>query len=136
MTEKAHGVTVVFFDGYCGLCDRFVSFLLAKDVGRKLRFAPLQGKTAEAALDQSAREDLSTVVVMHRGKKLVRSEAALVALGELGGFWALLAGAGLVFPRFLRDAVYRLVATNRYRIFPKRATCRLPSPAERSAFLD
>jgi len=41
---------VVFYDGVCGLCDRSVQFLLARDRERVLHFAPLQGPTAAAVL--------------------------------------------------------------------------------------
>ena len=34
----------IFFDGHCGLCHRFVRFVLAEDQSAKpLSFAPLQG---------------------------------------------------------------------------------------------
>lgn len=41
---------VLFYDGVCGLCDRAVRFLLARDRERVLLFAPLQGPTAAAVL--------------------------------------------------------------------------------------
>ena len=41
---------VVLYDGVCGLCDRSVQFLLARDRERVLHYAPLQGPTAAAVL--------------------------------------------------------------------------------------
>ena len=41
---------VLFYDGVCGLCDRSVQFLLARDRERVLHYAPLQGPTAAAVL--------------------------------------------------------------------------------------
>ena len=37
---------IVFYDGDCGLCDRFVRWMLRRDRGHHYRFAPLQGETA------------------------------------------------------------------------------------------
>ena len=47
-----------------------------------------------------------------------------------------LARVGLVVPRVVRDAVYRLVARNRYRWFGRTEACRLPTPDLRARFLD
>ena len=43
------------------------------------------------------------------------------------------AAAG-VFPKFIRDGVYRAIAQNRYRMFGKRE-CRVPSAKEQARFL-
>ena len=45
---------IVFFDGVCGLCNRFVDRLLTDDARGMLRFAPLQGATAAQRLPISA----------------------------------------------------------------------------------
>lgn len=133
--------TIVFFDGYCGLCSEVVDFLIVRDHARKLRYSPLQGETAKTLLSESEREDLDTMILVRRGgdldsiQKLKKSDAALASLQDMGGFYGALASASLIVPRFLRDAVYALIAKNRYRIFGKRETCRLPSPEERALFL-
>lgn len=63
-----------------------------------------------------------------------KSEAALRVLIGLGGAWRL-AGWLRIIPRPLRDAVYDIIARNRYRWFGKREACRMPTPAERDRFL-
>jgi predicted DCC family thiol-disulfide oxidoreductase YuxK len=73
--------------------------------------------------------------VFYKGKVLVRSEAILACLTELGGAWRWLKVFKLI-PAFIRDAAYDLVARNRYRIFGQRLTCRMPLPGERLRFLD
>ena len=122
---------VVFFDGVCGLCNRFVDFLLRRDHQHGLRFAPLQGSTAESL---ALPTDFDTVVARDGTRTLVRSDAALAALSRLGGLWVFAAVLGLV-PRPLRDAVYRFVAHNRYRWFGRHDSCRLPEPHEALSFL-
>jgi predicted DCC family thiol-disulfide oxidoreductase YuxK len=56
-------------------------------------------------------------------------------LKHLGGAWALLY-VFIVVPKFIRDAVYNLVARNRYKWFGKKNECWLPGPEWKARFLD
>jgi predicted DCC family thiol-disulfide oxidoreductase YuxK len=44
--------------------------------------------------------------------------------------------AAIIIPRFIRDAVYGLVARNRYRWFGKRISCWMPRTEWKERFLD
>lgn len=84
--------------------------------------------------------DLDTVYVVKNYELsdealLARSDAILYMLMQLGGIWSL-AGIGRVLPRGFRDAVYKVVARNRYRVFGKHESCMLPAPQHRKKFLD
>jgi predicted DCC family thiol-disulfide oxidoreductase YuxK len=68
-------------------------------------------------------------------RAFVRSTGALAALDAVGGVWRLVSWLRIV-PAPLRDAVYRVVAANRYRWFGRFDACRLPPPAARDRFLD
>jgi predicted DCC family thiol-disulfide oxidoreductase YuxK len=133
---------LVLYDGVCGLCDHFVQFLLRIDGHDSLRFAALQGEIGSEILRRANRsaDQLSTVlVVVDHGEPgqyiLDRSDAALFAIASTGGIFRS-AKALRVVPRFLRDAVYRLVARWRYRIFGRFDSCPIPNPATRAKFLD
>ena len=85
-------------------------------------------------------KDLDTVyVVKHHGQPdetlLARSDAILYMVSQLGGIWSF-SGVARVIPRALRDAVYKIVARNRYRVFGKHESCLLPEPQHRAKFLD
>jgi predicted DCC family thiol-disulfide oxidoreductase YuxK len=126
---------IIYFDGQCGLCDRFVQFVLRRDRAARYRFAPLQGSTARERVPASLGPESSQTVILEEGGRFrVRSDAALAILTGLGGAWRL-AGLLRVIPRPLRDAVYDLVARNRNRWFGRLAECRVPEPAERDRFL-
>ncbi len=125
---------IIFFDGVCGLCNRFVDRLLRIDRGGVFRFAPLQGSTAHDRLPIGLADALSSVVYLREGVVLTRSTAALRILIDLGG-WRTLHRLWFIFPRALRDAVYDWVALNRYKWFGKREVCRLPTQEERARFL-
>lgn len=134
---------IILYDGVCGLCNRLVQFLLKHDGEGRLRFASLQSDFAATVLGRHGIDptDLDTVhvIVNHDQpdeRVLQRSNAILRAGRELGGFWGASSSIARVVPRPLRDIVYKLVATNRYRMFGKYDTCMLPDPSQRSRFLD
>jgi predicted DCC family thiol-disulfide oxidoreductase YuxK len=133
---------IVFYDGVCGLCNHLVQFLLKRDTHDRFRFASLQSEFANGLLTRHGVDphDLDTVyVVKSYGQSsetlLARSDAILYMLKQLGGIWKL-AAAGRVLPKVLRDAVYKIVARNRYRVFGKHESCMLPEPKHRAKFLD
>jgi predicted DCC family thiol-disulfide oxidoreductase YuxK len=125
--------TIVLYDGVCGLCDRWVQFLLSRDAAGRFRFAPLQGELARDVLLRRGHnpDDLDTIYVIAawdtpRETVLARSRAILHALGQLEGGWPMLARLARVVPVSLADAIYRFVARRRYRVFGKRASCAIP----------
>jgi predicted DCC family thiol-disulfide oxidoreductase YuxK len=135
--------TVVFYDGYCGLCDRLVQFLLTRDTQGRLRFATLQGAVARQELVPAGHDptDVDTVLVVARFGEpeqhvLARSRAVLHAVSRLGGFWAALAAVACLVPASIADALYAAVARRRYRIFGRFDACPLPRPEWRERFLD
>ncbi len=136
--------TVVFFDGVCGLCNRTVDFLIARDHARVLRYAPLQGETfRDVTRDRPDLRAVDSVIVMHeiettngaRREFHVRSRAALFALSRLGSSWTWLRRLAALMPQPVSDLVYRFVARVRYRIWGKLDACRMPTATERELFL-
>jgi predicted DCC family thiol-disulfide oxidoreductase YuxK len=134
---------IVLYDGVCGLCNRLVQFLLKHDQHDRLQFASLQSDFAARVLTRHGLDpkDLDTLHVIEnyehgRERILDRSDAILRAGYELGGVWKVGATLGKFVPRPLRDAFYRFVARNRYRVFGKFETCMLPEPEHRKKFLD
>lgn len=129
---------VVFYDGHCGLCHRFVRFVLAEDRGgMAFRFAPLDGAALRRAVPEAERAALpdSVVVLGADGTLLVRSAAALHVARRLGGWWRVLAAPAALIPRSVRDLVYDGVAAVRHRLFRRPAdACPLLPPSLRSRF--
>jgi predicted DCC family thiol-disulfide oxidoreductase YuxK len=127
--------SIIFYDGVCGLCNRFVDSLLKRDTQALFLFAPLQGETAQRLLSKSDTEMLGSIVFREQGRTFRRSTAVVRVFRKLGGVWACLGWGLWIVPKPLRDLGYKLVAVNRYRLFGKKETCRLPTPQERSRFL-
>ena len=126
---------ILFFDGECGLCDRFVRFVLDRDPAGRFRFAPLQGPTFAAYRDRVDAPSLSTVVLVDGGRISIRSAAALRVLTRLRWPWPLVGRLGLLVPRPLRDRAYDAVAARRRRWFGPPPACRMPTTAERGRLL-
>jgi len=119
-----------------------VRFLLRIDGRDQLRFAALQGPIGTKILARAGRtaSALSTVIVvadyeLPAERLLDRSDAALFAIASAGGVYRG-ANALRLVPRFIRDAVYDLVARARYRIFGRFEACPVPEARTRAKFLD
>lgn len=135
---------MLFVDEECVLCHGLVKFLLRRDRRGRLTFSTLQGETArrffQGTPHEATRQTLSSVIYVKdfRGtspRVHERSMAALLAMRELGGIWRILSWL-TVFPRPLRDGVYRFIAQRRYRWFGRHeAVCPLPSEDDSERFL-
>ena len=127
---------VILYDGVCVFCSRWVRFVARRDVERRFRFTAIQSgygtRLARAfGIDQ---KDPDTNAVIHDGIAYFKSDAALTVLSNLPGWkWA---GALRAAPRPLRDAVYNLVARNRYRIFGKYDACFVPDAELRARVIE
>lgn len=138
--KAAHDL--ILYDGVCGLCHRFVQFILARDSRDHFRFAALQSPVGrEAVLRHGGNPDaVSTVYLIENWDTdnehvRVRGKAALHALDKLGGGWRIL-GILRFLPAFLLNLGYAVVAHFRYRLFGKLDACPMPTPDTRSKFLD
>jgi predicted DCC family thiol-disulfide oxidoreductase YuxK len=127
-------MNVIYFDGVCGLCNGFVDFIMKIDQEGKFKFSPLQSEFAQANLPSEYTASLDSVVVQIDGKIFRKSKAVFAVLKKLGGPWVLVGAIG-VLPEALLNRAYDLVAENRYKIFGKKETCRLPTPEERTRFV-
>lgn len=127
---------VIVFDGHCELCNGFVDFVLKWEKKPALQFTANQNEPGKALLAQFEfkGEQGSTVYLVENGNLFTESTAALRISRYLRFPWNLAYGFVIV-PPFIRNAIYRWVAKNRYRWFGKKDTCRIPSPEERARFL-
>jgi len=127
---------IVLFDGLCNLCDGAVQFIIDRDARRRFRFASLQTPFARD-LKWRHRIDgaIDSIILIESGRVYAGSQAALRITRHLDGAWPLLYGL-IVLPRPVRDALYDLVARNRYRWFGRRTACRIPTPDLQARFLD
>jgi predicted DCC family thiol-disulfide oxidoreductase YuxK len=128
---------IILFDGVCNLCHGLVQFIIRRDPAGYFRFASLQSEVGKRLIPDGINPDPDnpdSVVLIENGRVFTHSAAVLRIMRRLAGPWPLLS-AGLVLPRFLRDAAYRFVARNRYRWFGKQDECWLPTPELKARFV-
>ncbi|MBM3934345.1 MAG: thiol-disulfide oxidoreductase DCC family protein [SAR202 cluster bacterium] len=129
--------SIVLFDGVCNLCNSSVQFIIDRDPKRRFVFASLQSEVGKAVLAGAGIDDEwagESVVLVTGGRAHRESGAALRIARRLRAPWPALY-ALIAVPPFLRNAVYRLVARNRYRWFGRRDVCRVPGPGDEERFL-
>ncbi len=128
---------VILFDGVCNLCNAAVIFFIKRDKKNVFRFASLQSAFGQSVLQKFhlSANTFNSFILFKNGKVYTRSTAALLVAKELSGGWPLLY-AFIIVPRFIRDAVYNLIAKNRYKWFGKKTECWIPSPALQSKFIE
>ncbi len=127
---------LVLFDGVCNLCNQSVDFIIRRDPKAKFKFASLQSDLGQSLLQKHGlpSDYKQSVLLLEKDKLYEKSSAALRIARELKGGWPLLYGF-IVIPKFIRNFVYNLIARNRYRLFGKKDTCRIPTPEERDRLL-
>lgn len=139
--ESRPGEHLLLYDGVCGLCNRLTQFVLSHDSRGIFVFASLQSATGQTILRRFGRDpaDLDTVYLVSHYRTTAslttKSTAILEVAGGLGWPWRLFT-ALLLLPIPIRDWIYDRVANNRYRMFGRYDTCRIPTAEERSRFID
>jgi predicted DCC family thiol-disulfide oxidoreductase YuxK len=116
---------IILYDGVCVLCSGWMRFVLRRDRDALFRFTPIQsdyGRALALALNIDP-DDPDTNALVWKGFAYRRSDAALTVVSHLPG-WAWVRMLHIV-PRILRDAVYRLIARTRYRVWGRHAACDL-----------
>ena len=127
---------IVLFDGVCNFCNGWVNFIIERDRNNHFSFAPLQSAAARDILSrhQIDKDETDSVVLIENDQAYTCSTAALKIAKGLGGIWGL-AYPFIVVPSFIRDAIYKWIARNRYKWFGKKDICMIPTPEVRERFL-
>lgn len=136
------GRHLLLYDGVCGLCDRLVQLVLARDRGERFDFASLQSPAAKVVLGRFARDPdtLNTLYVVAdyrtgNATLLSKSQAVLMIGATLGWPWKAVVLLR-VLPGSLLDWGYDLVARHRYRVFGRYDQCLIPRPEHRARFVE
>lgn len=129
--------SVIVFDGVCVLCSRWVDFVLRRDLRGRYKFAAMQTASGRALLIEHGidPDDPLSFLLLEDKKGYTDTDAIVRILRSFGPGWKLLALLVSIVPRFVRDPLYRWIARNRYRMFGRRAACRVPTADIADRFL-
>ena len=128
---------IILFDGVCNFCNYWVNFIIDRDKDDIFKFAALQSEAGQRLLNNFnlKAEDFNTFILIEGEIYFTKSTAALMIARKLNFPFKVLYYF-IFIPKFLRDLIYSLIATNRYKFFGKRDICRIPSENEKEKFLD
>lgn len=129
---------IILFDGVCNLCDATVQEVIKKDKEDVFRFVALQSDlgqkiTKHIGVDTSK---VDSIILYEPGHAYyIKADAAIQIAKSIGGIYSLL-NMFSVFPAWLKNGAYDLVARNRYKWYGKKQECMIPSPETKAKFLE
>jgi predicted DCC family thiol-disulfide oxidoreductase YuxK len=117
------------------LCNNSVSFLIKYDKNYIFKFVALQTSAGQSIINQyGLLNEGKSVVLIKDGIVFYKSDAVIEIAKQIKG-WPHIFKYGYLFPKFLRDGIYNLIAKNRYFLFGRKETCAIPSEKDRERFI-
>jgi predicted DCC family thiol-disulfide oxidoreductase YuxK len=131
LTAAPEDAPIFIYDGVCVLCDWSVRYVLAHEITPSIRFVAIQSAEGRALARAAGvdPDDPESFLFVENGRLMKETEALLALARQLRGP-ARAAPLARLLPRFIADALYRLVARNRYRWFGRKAVCALPEGSQ------
>ena len=129
---------IILFDGVCNLCNNSVQFIIKRDKKDLFRYAALQSEVGQQLVRERGIDTnkVDSIVLIDPGVAyFTKSDGALEIARSFGGLWGLLSVFSWV-PTSIRNALYDLVARNRYKWFGKKEACMVPTPELKAKFLE
>lgn len=113
------------------------NFIIRQDKKKVFRFAALQSNFGQKILKENnlPADIFESFILLDKGRLYKKSIAGLRVFNKLPWYWKW-TQLCWIFPRFLRDWVYGIIAKNRYKWFGKREECMIPTPELRERFFD
>lgn len=128
---------IVLSDGVCNLCNNVVLKIIKYDKKNSFVFANLQSEVGKELTNylKIDTSKIDSIILYEPGVSYeIKSTAAIKIMNDFGGFW-FLTKIFWIFPLGLRDAVYDIIANNRYKWFGKKESCMMPTPELKAKFL-
>jgi predicted DCC family thiol-disulfide oxidoreductase YuxK len=127
---------IILFDGVCNFCNRSINIILEQDQDAHFQFAPSQSTAGKDILQQFGLDQKASasVILIDNEKVYTKTDAVIQIATHLKG-WPKLFRFIKFIPKPIRDFGYDLIAKNRYTLFGKRETCRIPDESIRHRFL-
>jgi predicted DCC family thiol-disulfide oxidoreductase YuxK len=120
---------VCVMDAHCALCARGARWIAGNDHREEFRIIPLQSALGIALMNHYALDptDPTSWLYLEDGQAFASLDAFMRVGRRLGGIWKAVIVLRIL-PPVLRDALYSLVARNRYRWFGRTDMCSLSDP--------
>lgn len=119
MKELKH--EIIIYDGVCVLCNFFIRWILKKDQNFNFKVTNLQSNFTKTNYIEVTKVD-SVAVILKDGGILQKSKAVAYILKKIKRL-LLIRLLLMVFPSFLSNFIYDLIAKSRYLLFGKYSSC-------------
>jgi len=128
---------ILLFDGVCNLCNSTIQFVLKRDKKHYFKFASLQSNYGQLFLKKNKLPTsiYDTFILIEGNSYTIKSSAILKVFKQLSSLWPVLY-IFIIIPKIIRDALYNIIAKNRYHIFGKKDSCMIPDKEILSRFMD
>ena len=124
---------LVAFDDKCILCNNAVQFMLKHDSNQNLQFIALDLAIGKGLIPVDYQASKSFILV--EGNTIFKKSAAAFRIAKYLDKPYSWLGYLRVFPRFLTDFVYDIVAKYRYSWFGKTDECMIPNTSNKDRFI-
>ncbi|MCX6289999.1 MAG: DUF393 domain-containing protein [Bacteroidetes bacterium] len=128
-------MNIVLFDGVCNLCNSTILFLIKHDTNHNLHFAATQTESGKYLMRQYNILDEEKSVFFIKDGIVFSKSNAVIEIAKQITEWPHIFKYGILFPAFIRDGVYNLIAKNRYALMGTRDSCSVPSKDHIERFL-
>ncbi|MEM6628864.1 MAG: thiol-disulfide oxidoreductase DCC family protein [Bacteroidota bacterium] len=135
-TQPSSNGPVMIFDGVCNICNSSVDFIMRNEEAPNIKFTSFQGEAGRKILNQFGKDpnQVDTIYFLEEGVLYDKSTAVLHIAQYLKGPWHWVYYFRGI-PKGIRDWVYDKFAQNRYQLFGKKDSCRIPTPDEQARFV-
>ena len=116
---------IIVFDGFCVLCNNYVRWVSKRNPSKNIYYTNFDSNYLKSNYPKLKLGD-TIFIIRHDNEILEKSEAIKYCFKyiRLNYFLKTLIR---VSPNFLLDIFYRIIATNRYRLFGKLDVCSIPN---------
>lgn len=127
-------ISIFFYDGDCGFCNKTVMFLLNRTPD-SLHFCSLQSNFAKETLEKYgiANINFDTAYLLVEDKIYQKSSAILKSLTFINILYKAIGNILLLIPKRLRDKTYTEIAKKRLKL--SSSNCRILNKMEQSRFI-
>lgn len=138
--ERYKNHAIIIFDGNCNLCNSFVNYCIDHDSKKYFLFATLDSKISQEfippdmLLPYRSNPLQGSVYLWESGRIYARSEAAFRIFSNLDSILRFISYFHYL-PKFLTDSIYKWIAKNRYKMFGRTESCKMPTEELKTRFL-
>lgn len=132
---KKEFTKILLFDTECLMCNRFIQFILKKDINKSFQFGSFQGKFASQILEDHSIKKQETIILYDNSRVFIKSSAVLRCFKQFKYPWKFLYIL-IYIPRIIRDYIYDIVSNNRHKLMKDSSSCMIITPELKKRFID